>query len=391
MRELDLVVYGATGVTGRQAARYLDQHAGALRWGIAGRSQDKLEALKRGLRDPRVAVIVADASAPESLAAMARRTHVVASTVGPFRRYGTPLVEACVAERSHYCDITGETAWVRSLLDGAHERAKAALVKLVPFSGYDSVPSDLGTFLLVEHAREAWGVGLERVEAFHSARGGYNGGTLATLLDMASGGGRGMGDPWLLSPGFEPTAGARALDRELSSVERRPEGWIAPFVMARINTRVVRRSVALFAAEGRPYGRDFAYQEYWRSSSLAGALEMAAVAGGLAALTSSAAGRALVARFGKKPGEGPSEASMERGAFTARYRARTEDGRELTAIMRGEGDPGNKSTVRFLMETAMALAEDTLPPRFGVLTPATAIGARLLERCRPRGLSFEIT
>lgn len=388
MREFDVVIYGATGVAGRQAALYLDRYAGSTRWAIAGRSREKLEAIRKTLSDPRVGLIVADASAPESLTAMTRQTRAIATTVGPFRHYGTPLVEACIETGTHYADITGETPWVRSLIDRLDERARKASVRIVPFAGYDSVPSDLGALAIVEHVRKTRGVGVRRVEAFHSARGGYNGGSLATLIDLSSEGRRGFGDPWLLSPGFSPSPGARAFDADPASISRHGEIWAAPFVMSRINTRVVRRSVALYAGAGTPYGADFAYQEYWGSRRLAGALQITAGLLGLSMMMRRAPTRALVAKLGKQPGEGPSEESMERGSFTTRYVAEADDGAKVLARMKGEGDPGNKSTVRFLVETALALANDELPPRFGILTPAYAIGTRLLERCTPRGLSF---
>jgi short subunit dehydrogenase-like uncharacterized protein len=392
-RQLDLVVYGATGFSGRQAARYLDRRAPrGLRWAIAGRSREKLEAIQRTLTDPTVSLIVADAAQPASLAAMVRQTRAIVSTVGPFRRYGTPLVEACVAEGTHYADITGETTWVRSLLGPLEADAKARGVKLVPFSGYDSMPSDLGTYALVKHVRDTRGVGLRKVEAFHFAKGGFNGGTLATMLDLSVSGRDGFREPWLLSPGFAPTEAARALDRDPRQV-RFHDGaglWTAPFVMGAINTRVVRRSVMLAAEAGAPYGRDFAFQEYWGSRARTHALGMLAMAGAADFAMRSSVGRSLVERFGPQPGEGPSEAAMDGGFFTCRYVGETEDGQQVTARMKGSGDPGNRSTVRFLIEAGLLLAGDDLPPGGGVLTPSTAFGLRLLERAAPHGLEFSV-
>lgn len=392
-RDLDLVIYGATGFSGKQAARYLDQTSPrGLRWAIAGRSKEKLEAVRATLTDPSVSIIVAEASEPATLAAMVRQTRAIVSTVGPFRKYGTPLVEACVAAGTHYADITGETTWARTIIERFDVPARAAGVKLVPFSGYDSMPSDIGAHALVEHARTARGVGLRKVEAFHSARGGFNGGTLATMVDLSVEGRQGFGNPWLLSPGFEPSAEAHRLDRDPREVFFH-EGaglWTAPFVMGAINTRVVRRSVMLAEEAGHGYGRDFAYQEYWGSRSRAQAYGMLAMAGAANAAMTTKVGRTLVQRFGPQPGEGPSEASMDSGFFTVRYVAETEDGARITARMKGEGDPGNRSTVRFLVEAGALLADDALPAGGGVLTPAMAFGTRILARCAPRGLSFTI-
>ncbi len=392
-RQLDLVVYGATGFSGRQAARYLDATSPrGLRWAIAGRSRDKLEALRGQLTDPSVSIIVADAGAPESLAAMARQTRAIVSTVGPFRRYGTPLVEACVAERTHYADITGETTWARTIIDRFDAPARAAGVKLVPFSGYDSMPSDIGTYAVVQHVRTERKVGVRKVEAFHWAKGGFNGGTLATMIDLSVEGRSGFGDPYLLAPGASVTPAGHALDRDPRAV-RFHEGaklWTAPFVMGAINTRVVRRSAMLAAQAGQPYGADFAYQEYWGSRSRGQAMVMLGIAGAADFAMRSSWGRKLVERFGPQPGEGPSEADMVGGHFTCRYVAETEDGARVTATMKGEGDPGNRSTVRFLVEAGALLADDALPEGGGVLTPAMAFGTRILAQCAPRGLRFSV-
>ncbi|MFO0727828.1 MAG: saccharopine dehydrogenase NADP-binding domain-containing protein [Myxococcota bacterium] len=392
-RSFDLVIYGATGFTGRQAARYLDRtNPPGLRWAIAGRSREKLEDLRKRLGTPEVGLIIADASDPASLRSMAEATTAVVSTVGPFRRYGTPLVEACIDAQTHYADITGETPWVRGLIDRLEDKAKTRGVRLVPFSGYDSMPSDLGTFAIAEHTRASRGVGLRRVEAFHSARGGFNGGTLATLLDSVQEG-RLIFDPWLLSPGFVPTQAARSLDRDPREVRyhERARTWTAPFVMSMINTRVVRRSAALFSAQGQPYGADFAYQEYWGTRSRLSAYAVLGTVGLLGATVQTSAGRSLVEMIGPKPGEGPSEEAMDAGRFTCRYLAEAEDGSIVSATMRGIGDPGNRSTVRFLIEAGILLSETPIAPEHGgFLTPATAFGRRILERCAAHGLSFAL-
>lgn len=392
-RPFDLVIYGATGFAGAQAVRYLSEHCPPdLRWAIAGRSRDKLSAVARRFGRGELPLILADASDPGSVRQMTEQTQAIVSTVGPFVRYGTPLIEACLASRTHYADITGETAWVRTIIDRFEAAAKDQGVRLVPFSGYDSVPSDAGAHALISHLRTSRGVGVRRLEAFHSARGGFNGGTLATMLEMAKGGDAAMREPWLLSPGFRPSDAARIFDRDPERVHfhERAGLWTAPFVMSVINTRVVRRSAALFAAKGAPYGADFAFQEYFASRSRVSAWAVAAGAGTLNAAVQTGTGRAIIAALGPKPGEGPSERSIDEGFFRCRYVAEAEDGSVASAVMKGQGDPGNRSTVRFLVESGILLSQSSADAEGGVLTPAIAFGGQLIERCKPHGLSFEI-
>jgi short subunit dehydrogenase-like uncharacterized protein len=247
-REFDVVLYGATGFTGRQTVRYFHKFAPPdLRWAIAGRNQSTLEALNSG-----VPVMVADSSNQNAIDKMVERTRVMLSTAGPFALYGTGIVDACVRFRTHYCDITGETPWVRSLIDRYQDQATAEGTRLIPFSGFDSIPSDLGAMLVAG----ALGPQTTTVKAFFQISGGLNGGTLASALNMAeTGADKLMRDPFLLSP---------LIQRPLKDLERDPtagafdedaQTWVAPFVMGAINTRVVRRSCQIL-------GVDFAYQEY---------------------------------------------------------------------------------------------------------------------------------
>jgi short subunit dehydrogenase-like uncharacterized protein len=389
----DVVVFGATGFTGARAAKYLAADHG-LKLAIAGRDEAKLHAVARGLgRD--VSVIVADSRDPRSIDRMCAQARVVASTVGPFALYGTPVVDACVAHGAHYVDITGETPWVRDMIDKHHERAVERRVKIVPFCGFDSIPSDLGASLCVRTLRRNHGEGCRRVEAFFTVKGGFNGGSFATFLNFSEGGERGrLGLPFLLSEGPRPSAVVERESKDPHAVFLHPkiDRWVAPFVMGTINTRVVRRSASLAAAEGRGYGDEFVYQEYWRTGSKAQAYALAVGQLALDTLVKHPLSRRVLARFGPKPGSGPSEAAVEHGFFRTQLVGTGEGGSEVWVDMSCQGDPGNHATTRFLCESALALAEGRdLPNRYGVLTPATGIGDVLVDRLRRSGIRIDIS
>jgi short subunit dehydrogenase-like uncharacterized protein len=404
-REFDVVLYGATGFTGRQTVAHFARHAPPrLRWALAGRSAHKLHRLAEQYPLPQGSprpVIVCDASDTDAVRSMAGRTRVLLTTVGPYARYGTPIVDACVAARTHYTDITGETSWVRSLIDRLHDRAAADGTRIVPFCGFDSVPSDLGTLIAVTHLRETRGVATRRVKAFHRGRGGVNGGTIASFLAMAeSGGTAAMRDPILLNP-----AGMRGGDRAeaepdpvLPHRDRDIGAFAGPFVMGPINTRVVRRSACLAELAQRPYGPGFRYQEYWKGEGLFGLAETAGLAWGQALfplLVGIAPLRRGLERLLPAPGEGPSERTMDEGFFRCELVAEGEDGHRIVVELSDTGDPGNRATVKMLCEATLALAldGDRLPggPGFGgVLTPASAIGLVLRERLEAAGMKIEI-
>ncbi len=410
-RDLDLVVYGATGFTGRQAAAYVARRGPpGLRWAVAGRDAARLAAVRgacAALVPPAGSapagplppdVLVADAHDARALDDLAARARVVLTTAGPYARHGSALVAACVARRADYVDITGETPWVRDLIDRHHAQAAADGTRVVPLCGFDSVPSDLGTWLLVEHFR-GLGLATRRVRgAFRAGRGGLNGGTLASALALSED--REVArlrDPFLLNPpGTAPARGAGSRDRRGVTWDPDLRTWLAPFVMAPVNTRVVRRSAALWAQAGAPYGPDFAYEE---ALALARAPAAWAVAASMALadpLLRLAPARALARRLGPRPGEGPSEETMDRGWFASRYVGVAADGRRALAEVSGQGDPGNRATVTFLCEAALALAceRDALPggpARGGLLTPATAFGDVLVRRLRAAGVRLEVT
>ncbi len=247
-RDFDVILYGATGFTGRQTVAYFAEHAPAgLRWAIAGRNRAKLEALNSS-----VPILTADAADPVAIDALVERTRVLLTTAGPFAVYGTLFVDACVRFHTHYVDITGETPWVRMLIDRYHDQAAADGTRIIPFCGFDSVPSDLGAMLI----SQALGPQTAEVKTFIEMRGGLNGGTLASVINMyESGAVKAFADSFLLSPSIGRPPRPMELDPHDARYDADAQSWTAPFPLAAINTRVVRRSCAIL-------GTDFAYQEY---------------------------------------------------------------------------------------------------------------------------------
>ncbi len=388
----DVVIYGATGFTGSQAAEYFDDHVGgALRWAIAGRNASKLNDLRADLRT-KPDVIVADAQDDTAVDAMVARARVILTTAGPFARYGEAIVRSCAARGVDYVDITGETPWVRRMIDRYEPKALASGAKIVPFCGFDSVPSDLGVYLLVEHFRAA-GKGTRSVRAFQRAQGGINGGTIASMTNMLASADRNVfDDPLLLNPDGHRTSDEALANRDPVAPEFDPDlqRWVAPFFMAPINTRVVRRSHALASERQAPYGNRFRYQEFWDLGPSTGYAVNALAAFGMGFFQSimrmPGVGRA-VAAIAPAPGDGPSEETMDSGYYQCRLVGTADDGTKAWALIAGRGDPGNRATVKFACESALALAtqRDQLPDGAGFLTPASAFGNVLIERLRNAG------
>ncbi len=400
--EHDVVVFGATGFVGRLTAEYLARHAPEnARIALAARSRDKLERTRAGLgaRAADWPLVVADSSDESAMAALAGSTRAVATTVGPYMRYGMPLVAACAAAGTHYADLTGEVLFVRRSIDTYDAAARESGARIVHACGFDSIPSDLGVLSLHAHAR-ANGLGdLEDTTLVVTAmRGGVSGGTVDSLrgqLDEARrdpAARRLMTDPYAMSPdrSAEPDLGP---ERDPVSVVHDAElgGYLAPFVMGTYNTRVVRRSNAL---QGYAYGRRMRYRELMLTGGLPlGPVKAAAIAGGLVALVgglSLSPTRKLLDRLLPDPGEGPSEKARDRGFFNFDIHAHTSSGAHIVTEIRATGDPGYKATAVMLGESALALALDRerLPDAAGVLTPATAIGEALVERLCAAGQSY---
>ncbi|CCH80445.1 Trans-acting enoyl reductase [Nostocoides japonicum T1-X7] len=402
-RDLDIVLYGASGFVGRLTAEYLAQHAPPdARIALAGRSESKVHAVRDTLGGAASGwpIIVADASDTDALAALASRTRTVATTVGPYLAYGMPLASACAAAGTHYADLTGEVLFVRRSIDANHEAAVSSGARIVHSCGFDSVPSDLGVLVLAERiAADGEGTLGTTTLSVRSLRGGFSGGTVDSMRRQAIATGsdpaarRIVADPYALSPdrAAEPTADDDAdRARRFMPVRQDRRGhWTAPFVMAAYNTRIVRRSNAL---SGYAYGRDFRYDEVTDCgpgiAEAAQATAMASALAGLAAGMSFAPTRALLDRFLPAPGEGP---DVERGGrFVLDIETTTSTDARYRARVAADKDPGYGGTAVMLGESALALALDDLPAAAGVLTPATGIGPGLADRLRAQGFTIEV-
>lgn len=400
MTDHDLAVYGATGFVGTLLAAYLAEHAPpTLRVALAGRSREKLAAVRAGLpaagRD--WPLVVADSADAGSLAALAGSTRVLATTVGPYARYGLPVVEACARAGTGYADLTGELLFVRAVLDRYDAVARGSGARIVHSCGYDSVPSDLATLLLHRAAAADGAGGLTDVRLVAFARGGFSGGTIDSMrghldelrADRAHR--RIAADPYALSPDRAAEPDTRQ-PRDAGPPARTPEGWTAPFLMAGYNTRIVRRSNAL---QGWAYGRGLSYGEVMGCGrGPVGAATATGVTAGLAAFVGAMSlppTRAVLDRLLPSPGSGPDEQARSKGWFRMVVDAGTESGRRYRAVAAGPGDPGYAATAVMLGESALALALDDLPDRAGSLTPATAFGEVLVDRLRAAGHTYEVT
>ena len=403
-RELDVVVFGATGFVGRLVAGYLAEHAPeSARIGLAGRSLDRLTQVRAGLgvTARQWPLLVADTSDPSSLAALAEATRVVATTVGPYARYGMPVVEACTHVGTDYADLTGEVLFVRETLDRWDELASSTGARIVHSCGFDSIPSDLGVYLLAERARaDSEGHLEDTTLVVTSMRGGFSGGTVDSMRVTAEAVAadwslrRILLDPYALSPdrSAEPRLG---VEGDVLGIHRDAETglWLGPFVMASYNTRIVRLSNAL---QDWSYGPRFRYQEVMSYGS--GPTAPVRAAGVTVGLGAAVIGmgfrptRAVLDRLLPSPGEGPDEETRRRGRFRIEIRTRTSTGARYRAVVAAQGDPGYQATSVMFGESALCLALDgsRAPDRTGVLTPATAMGSALVDRLREAGLTLTV-
>ena len=399
-RELDVVLYGATGFVGKFTADYLARAAPEdARIGLAGRSQEKLERVREelGARAADWPVLIADSNDGAALAELAARTTAVATTVGPYRHYGLGLVEACAAAGTSYADLTGETLFMSETIERFDAPAKASGARIVHTCGFDSIPSDIGVLVLHEAAGEL----RDTTFVLRRVKGGVSGGTLATLKGTVDDVKRDrslvkvLADPYALSPdrAAEPELGNEA---DLRGAEYSEElgTWFGPFVMAGVNTRVVRRSNAL---RDWAYGRRFRYREVMAfGSGLMGRAKALGVGGGMGALALGLAlppSRFALDRVLPGPGAGPKEELVRRGFFEIEIHARTPDDERWVCHVEAQGDPGYGSTSVMLGQSALCLAldGDRLPDRAGVLTPATAMGSVLADRLRAAGQTFDVS
>jgi short subunit dehydrogenase-like uncharacterized protein len=402
-KALDLIVFGATGFTGRLVAEHLLKTHGAgggLRWAMAGRNLDKLQATHRELGAPQaLPLLQADAADASTLAALVSQAKVVLSTVGPYQLHGEPLVRACADAGTDYVDLCGEPLWMAQMIARHEAAARASGARIVFSCGFDSIPFDLGVVFAQAEAQRRFGQPLQRVRGrVRVMKGGFSGGTMASALatveairrDRSLA--RTLADPFALTPGFR---GPAQPEGESAAYDDAADAWTGPFIMAAINTKNVHRSNAL---RGHPWGRDFVYDERMltgrgamgerRARALARNTRLQTLALGFAPA------RELLRRLVlPKPGQGPSQRERDSGRYEVLFIGDTAQGQRLCAVVRGDRDPGYGSTCKLVSESALCLAQDTSPAMAGggVWTPGAAMGLALVRRLQERaGLSFAI-
>ena len=390
-KNYDIVIYGATGFTGKLCAKYLSENANDINWAIAGRNKEKLEEVKKEFSLD-VDIFIAESNDEKALNSITQNTKVVLSTAGPFHRYSSNLVKSCVKNSSDYVDITGEFFWIREMIDLHHEEASSKGVRIVPACGYDSIPSDLGTFFASTKINEP----IKRIESFHAGQGGVSGGTTETGFSMGDLKlGKKMNDPFVLNPEKSVSKEQKLLGSDSVGLKKNSliNSWTGPFIMAVSNTRVVRRSAALLELNQEGYGVNFTYQEHAFYKKLSTALLVTFVTL-LFGLILSTPLRKLIRPLLPKPGEGPSKETMENGFFDSFFSAEVGSGEKKLFRVHGKGDPGYKVTSKFVCESALTLIKERekLPggrSYGGVLTPASGLGQPLIDRLSSNGVNFE--
>ena len=390
-KEFDIVVYGASGFTGRLVAEYLAaQYKGDpdLAWAMAGRNADKLAAVRDDIGAPAdTPVIVADASDPASLENMVRRARVVLTTVGPYQLYGNELVAACAGAGADYVDLCGEPSWMRQVIDAHEATAKQSGARIVLSCGFDSIPFDLGVFFLQEEAKKKFGKPCTEVKGrVRKMKGTFSGGTAASLKATMAAAFKDpsvielLKSPFALTPGFEgpkqPSGSKPHIDEDLNM-------WVAPFIMAPINTKNIHRSNMLM---GHPYGEDFLYSEML----ITGHGEQ-----GEATAKAVAGDNSLMGDDAPKPGEGPSKEEREAGHYDVLFIGKCGDndkeGGEIRVGVTGDKDPGYGSTSKMIAESTICLVRECTNTPGGVWTTAPAMGSALIRRLMDNaGLTFKV-
>ena len=390
-RKYKIVIFGATGFTGELCAKFMSEKYSDIPIAIAGRSLEKLEKIKNkhGLPFP---IIVADAFDVNALEKMCKDTEVVLSTAGPYHKYGSDLLGVCVKNGCHYVDITGESFWIKDMIEKHHKEASNKGVRIINACGFDSAPSDLGVFYAVNQVAGS----VKSVQCFQAWKGEASGGTMETMFSsmdakLAKGG---LGK-FSLNPKNSISENQKKKTSDKITVQKIPHlgGWTGPFVMALPNTRVVRRSAALSKFTGKYYGDDFVYSEgaYYSKKGAARKVTFMTLALGLIIVSPL---RKLLRGLFRKPGEGPSQEAMDSGFFKSRFLIETQDGFRAFS-MSSSGDPGYKMTSRMACESALCLAIEnpaSLPGGEGfggLLTPSVGLGNVLINRLKNIGVSFK--
>ncbi|MEM9705744.1 MAG: saccharopine dehydrogenase NADP-binding domain-containing protein [Pseudomonadota bacterium] len=405
-RKYDVIIWGATGFTGSLVAAYFAEHYGGndeVRWAVGGRDKAKLSAVLSEIGAPETPMVIADAADPAAMSTLAGQTKVVLTTVGPYQKYGSQLVAACAAVGTDYVDLCGEPPWMRRMIDAHHEEALASGARIVHSCGFDSIPFDLGVYFLQSHMVKEFGAPARDVKGVMlDARGGFSGGTAASLIATVEAAGkdrevrRTMGDWYALAPS-DTAQRPKPPDMRRPRYDRDAKSWLAPFIMADINARNVHRTNLLTDFH---YGEDFTYIEMMVVPNALAAGGVTGAMGGFAGAMALPPLRALIKSFAlPKPGEGPDKNAREKGYFKARFigvgpKGPGGLGGAMGAVrVDGKRDPGYGATSRMIAESAVCLAKDITRKQRpgGVLTPAAAMGATLIDRLeRNAGLTFAI-
>tara|TARA_B100001173_G_scaffold41902_1_gene32701 strand:+ start:401 stop:1582 length:1182 start_codon:yes stop_codon:yes gene_type:complete len=388
-KEYEIIVYGATGFTGQICCKYLRDNYKDLVWAMAGRNKEKLDQIKSDF-SLECDVIVADGADLEALRSLTSQTKVVLSTAGPFARYGSLLVQACVENGTHYTDITGENHWVRGLIDKHHEEAASKGTRIIPSCGYDSIPSDIGALFTISQFNKP----VSRVDVYQEALGGASGGTTETMFTM-DGLSKEMRDPFVLNPEDTVSEEQREKSKDGFTIEQVEgiDGWAGMGLMAVANTRVVRRSAALMEQNQKPYGNNFTFGEHglFSTKRMARLVSLGLL---MVFIVISTPIKHLFRPFLKKPGEGPTQEQQDNGWFRSTFVAFSEDGERKVCSMYGSGDPGYKSTAKLVCESALALAKSKDLPGGneygGVLTSAVGLGEVLIDRLKNAEIEFKV-
>ena len=398
-RDFDIIVWGASGFTGRLVALYLFNKYGAtrdLKWAMGGRNLTKLEKVRDEVANRNVPLVIADCNDKVSLLNMVNRTKVICTTVGPYEKYGSNLVEACIKSHIHYCDLAGEVPWMYKMINRYHKQAKLNGSKIVHACGFDSIPSDMGVYFIQREAKAQKGVIAQEIKMRVAAiSGGISGGTYASFSQVLEEAQKDklvykvLINPYSLNP-INEQFGEDKSDLKSVIFDKASQSWIGPFIMANINTKIVRRSNFL---SGYAYGKSFRYDEatiFGKGffGKIKGILSIIPIGIIMSAKHGSLLKKGLDVLF-PIPGEGPTNEKMEKGFYNLRFYITLENGSNAFAKVTGDMDPGYGSTSKMLAESAVCLAKDKLSNTSGVLTPSLAMGDSLLKRLEKNaGLKF---
>ena len=398
MKQFDIIIWGATSFTGKLVVEYLFKKFAStkIKWAIAGRNKEKLENVRSKVADKNIPIFIADSFDEKSLSVIVKKSKVICSTVGPYSLYGSLLVELCVKHSTNYCDITGEAHWIRTIIDKFHKDAKKKKIKIVNSCGFDSIPSDMGVYFIQNQIKKAYKSYAKSIKMrVAGIRGGISGGTYGSMNNLLKEAYadknvfKVLNNPYGLNP-RDKMEGLDKKDLRKIIFDNESKSWIYPFIMAGINTKIVRRSNALSNFQ---YGKEFTYEEatmagkgisgFWKAILALFPLAMIGI-------NPNSFLKKIVNSFMPKPGEGPGIEKRKNGFYNLRFYITIDKKRKAFAKVIGDSDPGYGSTSKMLAESALSLAFDNLPGNYGVITPSFAMGDKLLKRLKENaGLSFE--